>query len=238
MMKVPGKVAAVRIAEIYLSIQGEGLLTGCESVFVRTSGCNLRCWFCDTPFASWNPEGEDLSCAEIVEQVLSHGCRYVVITGGEPMLWSELVPLTAALSERGQHITIETAGTLYLPVHCNLLSLSPKLGNSAPDRRRHPRWHVRHEQTRHAPQVVRRLIREYPYQVKFVVDRPQDFAEVQAYLDSMPEIDRSRVMLMPQGTNPDELAARAAWLKPYCERTGLRYCPRKHIEWFGLVRGT
>ena len=132
------KVAAVRIAEIYLSIQGEGLLTGCESVFVRTSGCNLRCWFCDTPFASWNPEGEDLSISEIVRQVRSHDCRHVVLTGGEPMLWSELVPLTTALRREGHHITIETAGTLYLPVHCDLLSLSPKLASSTPDRRRHP----------------------------------------------------------------------------------------------------
>ncbi|MCL6502636.1 MAG: 7-carboxy-7-deazaguanine synthase QueE [Pirellulales bacterium] len=228
----------MRIAEIYLSIQGEGLLTGCESVFVRTSGCNLRCWFCDTPFASWNPEGEDLSISEIVRQVRSHDCRHVVLTGGEPMLWSELVPLTTALRREGYHITIETAGTLYLPVHCDLLSLSPKLASSTPDRRRHPRWHLRHEQTRHAPEVVRRLIREYPYQIKFVIDRPQDCVEVEAYLASMPQIDRSRVLLMPQGTTAEELTARALWLKPYCQQAGLRYCPRKQIEWFGLVRGT
>ncbi len=61
----------MRIAEIFRSLQGEGRLTGVESVFVRTSGCNLRCGFCDTPYASWSPEGEDLSVDEILERVKS-----------------------------------------------------------------------------------------------------------------------------------------------------------------------
>ena len=81
----------MRTAEIYPSIQGEGFLTGTESVFVRASGCNLRCSFCDTPFASWSPEGEDYSMAEIFEQVEAHCLSHVVLTGGEPMLFSELV---------------------------------------------------------------------------------------------------------------------------------------------------
>ena len=113
-------------------MQGEGLLTGTPSVFVRASGCNLRCWFCDTPYASWTPEGEDLSVDEILAQVERHDCRHVVITGGEPMLFAELIPLTAALRAAGRHITIETAGTLYLPVQCDLMSISPKLANSTP----------------------------------------------------------------------------------------------------------
>src|SRR5947208_15801820 len=96
------------ISEIYCSLQGEGLLTGTPSVFVRTSGCNLRCWFCDTPYTSWEPEGNDWSVEEIVEEVerqqewgrlpacLGNGrqdacptapIRHIVITGGEPMLF-------------------------------------------------------------------------------------------------------------------------------------------------------
>ena len=65
----PLGLPVVKIAEIFRSLQGEGFLTGTPSVFVRTSGCNLRCWFCDTPYASWEPEGEDLSVDEILRQV-------------------------------------------------------------------------------------------------------------------------------------------------------------------------
>src|SRR5262245_52259811 len=84
----------VRIAEIYKAIQGEGYLTGTESVFDRTSGCNLRCWFCDTPYTSWSPDGNDLSVEEILSHCDEWDCRHVVLTGGEPMLFSELIPLT------------------------------------------------------------------------------------------------------------------------------------------------
>ncbi|HEX4129528.1 MAG TPA: 7-carboxy-7-deazaguanine synthase QueE [Pirellulales bacterium] len=228
----------MKIAELYFSIQGEGSLTGRESVFVRTSGCNLRCWFCDTPFASWSPEGEDLSVAEIVDRVERFDCEHVVITGGEPMLHAELVPLSDELHRRGKHITIETAGTLYLPVACRLMSISPKFASSAPPRSRHTRWHRRHEQTRNAPHIVRRLLIEYEYQLKFVVDTPADCETVERYLAELPEADRGRVWLMPQGTDTDALAERAAWLEPYCRAAGLHYCPRRQIEWFGLVRGT
>lgn len=228
----------MRVAEIYLSIQGEGLLTGIESVFVRASGCNLRCWFCDTPYASWSPEGDDLSVQEIVDQVSEFGCSHVVLTGGEPMLHAELVPLAAALGERGLHRTIETAGTLDLPVSCDLMSISPKLSNSTPRAALYPRWSRRHDESRHAPGVIRRLIRDYDYQLKFVVDLPSDCREVEDWLTEFEGADRSRVLLMPQGTDADSLALQADWLKAYCRSVGLRYCPRRQIEWFGLVRGT
>jgi 7-carboxy-7-deazaguanine synthase len=228
----------MRIAEIFRSIQGEGRLTGTESVFVRTSGCNLRCGYCDTPYASWAPEGEDLSVDEIAARVDQLGCTHVVLTGGEPMLFAELIPLSVRLRQRGRHITVETAGTLYLPVECDLMSISPKLSNSIPPPERDSRWQRRHRLGRHVPQVIRRLVSEYDYQLKFVVDRPEDCPEVEAYLQEFPEIDRARVMLMPQGTDPRLLAEKAAWLEPYCTRQGLGFCPRRQIEWFGCRRGT
>ena len=147
----------MRIAEIFRSIQGEGFLTGTRSVFVRTSGCNLRCSYCDTPYTSWTPEGEDLSVDEIAARIDELDCRHVVLTGGEPMLFAELIPLAAGLRRRGKHITIETAGTLYLPVECDLMSLSPKLSNSIPPAERDARWNRRHQLGRHVPEVVRRL---------------------------------------------------------------------------------
>ena len=76
----------MKIAEIFYSVQGEGKLAGVPSVFVRTSGCNLRCVWCDTPYASWNPIGDEMPVAEIVSRVLRFGARHVVITGGELMI--------------------------------------------------------------------------------------------------------------------------------------------------------
>lgn len=228
----------MRIAEIYRSIQGEGFLTGASSVFVRASGCNLRCWFCDTPYASWQPEGRDMSVDEIVAQVEEWDTRHVVVTGGEPMLFAELIPLCKKFREIGRHVTIETAGTLHLPVECDLMSISPKFASSAPGAEHHPHWHRRHERERHRPEVVRRLVGEFEYQIKFVVDSHDDLDAVRGYLAELPEIKRERVLLMPQGNSPEQLDARGSWLRPFCEGEGLTFCPRKQIEWFGPVRGT
>src|SRR3954449_2048053 len=153
----------MRGAEIYRSVQGEGLLTGVPSVFVRASGCNLRCWFCDTPYTSWRPEGHDMSTDEIVAQVEEWETHHVVMTGGEPMLFAELIPLCERLHEIGKHITIETAGTLFLPVACDLMSISPKFATSAPSAEHHSHWHRRHERERHRPEVIRQLLARHNY---------------------------------------------------------------------------
>jgi len=227
----------IRIAEIFRSIQGEGLLTGTPSAFVRTSGCNLRCGFCDTPYASWRPEGSHLPVHQIVRRVEAMEEQHVVLTGGEPMLFADLVPLTRELHRLGRHVTIETAGTRYLPVACDLMSVSPKLFNSTPGIGG-PGWIEEHERRRHVPGVIRRLAAEYSCQFKFVVDSIESCGEVEKYLAEFPEIDRGRVMLMPEGTDAATLADRARWLEPYCAEHGLGYCPRRQIEWFGLRRAT
>jgi 7-carboxy-7-deazaguanine synthase len=228
----------MRIAEIYESIQGEGFLTGTKSVFVRASGCNLRCWYCDTPYASWRPEGEDTPVDEIVAEVETFDCRHVVLTGGEPMLFAEMLPLCEQLRKLGKHITIETAGTLFLPVECDLMSISPKTRSSGPDPKQDPRWADRHERSRDVPEAVRQLFDQYEYQFKFVIDRKADCDDVERYLQRFPEIDRNRVMLMPQGTEIGPLEEKAGWLEPYCVAHGLRFCPRRQIEWFGSRRRT
>jgi 7-carboxy-7-deazaguanine synthase len=228
----------MRVAEIYASIQGEGRLTGTPSVFVRASGCNLRCSYCDTPFASWRPEGDDQSVAEILETVAAYPPRHVVLTGGEPMLFAELVPLCQGLRELGRHITIETAGTLYLPLECDLMSISPKLANSTPSAGVSPAWRQRHESSRRQPEVLRQLIRQYDYQLKFVVADAADAHEALRFLDNFPELARHRVLLMPEGTDAARLAQVAGWLEPFCRTAGLRFCPRRQIEWFGHRRGT
>ena len=225
-------------------------MTGTPSVFVRFSGCNLSCRYCDTPFASSKRQGEDLSLQRIVELVAEHDCRHVVITGGEPLLFADVVPLSAALSGLGHHVTIETAATVDRPVHCDLMSISPKLANSRPavaDSPNTPGLPARsdlldlarrHERARHAPHVIRRLVRDYSYQMKFVVDNIEDCRDVEVYLHEFPEVDRAQVMLMPQGTEQRVLEAKARWLLPYCHEHGLIFCPRRQIEWFGGARGT
>ncbi len=240
---------SMRIAEIFRSLQGEGRLTGTESIFIRTSGCNLRCRFCDTRYASWEPEGDYLSVEEVIAKVeklvardgLSDNgseVRHVVVTGGEPMLLPEIVPLCAELRRRGMHVTIETAGTRYQPVECDVMAVSPKLSNSTPHADEGAEWIAMHERNRAASDVVRRLNEEYDCQFKFVVDTLEDCREVTVYLFEFPRIDRARVLLMPQGTDPSELAAKASWLEPYCAENGLTFCPRRHIEWFGCRRAT
>ena len=227
----------IRIAEIFQSRQGEGFLTGTESVFIRTAGCNLRCWFCDTPYTSWSVEGEHLTVEEILTRVRDFSARHIVLTGGEPMLFPGVVELTRHLADDGYHITIETSGTRYLPVVCHLASISPKLSNSTPSWKDHPRWAAAHEKRRHCPAIVRKIVLNYPYQIKFVIDTADDLVEVEDYLKQVPEIDRSRVLLMPQGIDRQILAEKASWLEPLCRQHGFQFCPRKQIEWYGPVRG-
>ena len=232
----------MRISEIYVSRQGEGRLTGTPSVFVRTTGCNLRCDFCDTPFTSWQPSGDSRSLRSIINEVqrLSESgvgpVQHVVLTGGEPMLSRDVVALCELLSDF--HITIETAGTCDRNVRCDLMSISPKLSNSTPSFSRAGGWRERHEGLRFRPNVVRRLIEKYDYQLKFVVDRTEDVAEILDYLGLIETVDPTRVLLMPQGIHPDELERRAQWLIPLCQRYGFSYCPRQHIFWYGNQRGT
>ena len=227
----------MKIAEIYTSQQGEGRFTGEPSVFVRVSGCNLRCWFCDTPYTSWRPEGADVSLEEILAQVQAENIKHVVITGGEPFLFAELIPLTEQLSDLGRLITIETAGTLYLPVVCDLMSISPKLSNSTPSSLQDPYWHERHQRSRFSPSVINKLLSNYDYQLKFVVDQPDDLEEVESYLGSLDAWDPSRVWLMPQGVGIEELRDKKPWIEAHCNRLGYHFCPRLHIEWYGNRRG-
>ena len=235
------KGALIRICEIYASVQGEGLLTGTPSVFVRTSGCNLRCWFCDTPFASWKPEGPHLTVDEVFAKTMALELRHIVITGGEPMIHRPLVELCQALRDHGKHITIETAGTVSQALECDLISISPKLASSAPTPASAGSWHAAHQARRERLDIVNALILKHDYQLKFVVDSPSDAAEVLRYLEQLSllgQIDGDRVLLMPQGIDIESLQRQEDWLKPWCHQHALRYCPRAHIMWYGNQRGT
>ncbi len=228
----------MKIAEIFFSIQGEGRLTGVPSAFVRTAGCNLRCSFCDSEYTSWSPTGEALSVAEVLARLAAFPTRHVIVTGGEPLIAPEVEVLCAGLRERGCHITVETAATAFKPIACDLASLSPKLSNSTPHQREGGRWAGRHDRLRLRYDVIRSFMDHCDYQLKFVVDQPEDVAEVEAVLDRLPGVDRTKVLLMPQGVTRAELDRRAEWLVEVCKEHGFRYCPRLHIELYGHRRGT
>jgi 7-carboxy-7-deazaguanine synthase len=228
----------MRIAEIFYSIQGEGRLTGVPSVFVRTSGCNLRCAWCDSGYTSWDPEGDSLSVAEILDRVTAFPTRHVVVTGGEPLIAPAIEELCAGLRERGFHITVETAATVFKPVACDLASLSPKLANSTPHLRAGGRYALQHDELRLQFDVIQAFMDCYDHQLKFVLDRPEDLDEVFSILRRLRGVDAAKVLLMPQGITAEELRERAAWLVEACKNHGFRYCPRLHIELLGNVRGT
>ncbi len=228
------------ISEIFYSLQGEGELTGVPSVFVRTSGCNLRCNWCDTPYASWQPEGKQMTVGEIVAAVSPHPARHVVLTGGEPMMAPDIQALAVALKKLDYHLTIETAATI-MPagIACDLASLSPKLKNSSPDERLDDAWRRKHENLRWQPEVVRAWLDRGGYQLKFVVAQATDLVEIETLLASLErEIPRAKVLLMPEGTTVEGLRARAGWLSELCKTRGYRYAPRLHVELYGNKRGT
>ena len=240
--EIRGYLATMLISEIFYSLQGEGSLSGVPSVFVRTSGCNLRCAWCDTPYASWNPEGTQMGVEKIVAAVQAHAAaRHVVLTGGEPMIAKEMRGLAAALKELGYHLTIETAATVAPEgIAYDLASMSPKLLNSAPTGAENMTWRKKHEATRWQPAVVKAWIDTgRDYQFKFVVSAATDVDELEGMLGSLErEIPRHRVQLMPEARTLELMRERAAWLGEVCKQRGYRYAHRLHIELYGNKRGT
>jgi 7-carboxy-7-deazaguanine synthase len=229
-------MASLRIAEIFHSIQGEGIWMGTPSVFIRVSGCNLRCVWCDTPYASWKPEGPVVSVEEVVDQARAYDCRHVVLTGGEPMLFDPIEELASVLRKKGHVITIETAGTAYRDIECDLMSISPKLSNSIP---LGTDWEERHDKSRLDFEVLSKLVSDYNHQLKFVVaNQERDVPEIEAILARLPGISPDRVLLMPEGVEREVLASRLEALAPLAMERGWRLCPRLHIELFGNQRGT
>jgi 7-carboxy-7-deazaguanine synthase len=222
----------LKIAELFYSIQGEGSLVGAPSFFIRTSGCNLRCSWCDTPYASWTPEGADLSLDQILNEVRAHPARHVVVTGGEPMISPEIVQLTHRLRDIGRHITIETAGTVFEPVACDLMSISPKLSNSTPS----GQWAKMHERVRIQRDALLELMSRYEYQLKFVIEKREDVEEARALAESL-TAEPERVILMPEGTDRELLRERSVWLAEICKEEGFRFSPRLHVDLYGDRRG-
>lgn len=229
-------MAKVRISEIFASVQGEGMWMGVPSAFVRLSGCNLRCVWCDTPYASWEPEGPVREVGDVIEELAGMGVNHVVVTGGEPMIFDGVIDLIKGLKDRGHVITVETAGTVYRELPVDLMSISPKLANSRPPEE--SGWADRHELVRLDRGPLRALMQQYDCQLKFVVESVDDLGEIEGLLAELPEIRADRVLLMPEGRDSVALWGRMRELVPAVMERGWRLCPRMQIDLFGDTKGT
>ncbi len=179
---------------------------------------------------------------ELVDKILNHRLKHVVITGGEPLLAADIHVLCDILQQEGQHITIETAATVIPtegPPAANLMSLSPKLRSSTPSAE--TGWEQRHEKRRRRDDIIQ-LLRATPNQIKFVIDSPSDLDEAVSWLHDLeihPQSKQARhVYLMPQGVTQSRLLEEAIWLESACKKLGFQLCQRHHITWFGNTRGT
>jgi len=243
------EVSSLRIQERFVSIQGEGALVGVPSSFVRVAGCNLRCSWCDSPKTSWAAEGEATAVDDLVRWC-ADGPRHVVLTGGEPLLFEPAAALSRALRAAGHHLTIETAGSVRREgFEADLMSISPKLSHSTPWAKAadlgKPRLAQVHERDRLDLDLLRGLLREFDWQLKFVVrsEAPAleaDLVEIDALLDhlGLRDEDRARVLLMPEGTDASALMRGYRDIDEAARARGFRLGLRLHIHLYGHRPGT
>ncbi len=230
----------MKIAEVFHSLQGEGILTGMPSGFIRFAGCNLRCAWCDTKYASWYPETEPWTKETVLAEIAKYNTRYVVITGGEPTIHPELPELTQELKALGKHITIETNGTTFREgVACDLISMSPKLKHSIADAAEFPEQAKIQTEKRWNVASFQNWIDNHDYQLKFVFTSEADIEEIQELVRLIDrDIPVDRIMLMPEGVDAQKILQRSPVVVAACKQYGYRYCARLHIDLFGNTKGT
>lgn len=229
----------MHVMEIYRSVQGEGMLMGVPTTFVRFFACNLRCSWCDTKY-SWSVrEGgtwETLPAGEVAERVQALGARHVVLTGGEPTLQKELPRLAALLKESGHHLTVETNTTIYpteaVPL-IDLWSLSPKLSSAGENYLRYP--------------IIERFIetlRPDQQQWKFVVRDDADEQLLRELLLHFPAFAERKlpIILQPEGDAAmtdyaSALEQLAELLRgPFWDHYYVRVLPQMHVIIWGRRR--
>lgn len=222
----------MKISEIFCSLQGEGSLAGVASSFVRLAGCNLRCHWCDSTYAREEKNARQMTVEQVVEQVSQYNSRHVVVTGGEPLIADELPQLLEELARPGKHITVETNATLFREITCDLISISPKLaGSTGPD-----------EDSLAASRrlnidAIRRFMSSFDYQLKFVVEGPEDLPEIEEIIGQLPGIDRNKIFLMPQAHTKSRYRALAPQIAQMCLENDFRFSPRLQVELWGGRRG-
>ena len=230
---------ALPVNELFGSLQGEGKLAGVPSVFVRTAGCNLRCWYCDSYHTSWEPTGAWRSVEDVLAAVGDHDADHVVLTGGEPLVHEASVTLLERLEAAGYHTTVETNGTIPCEAPVDLASVSPKLTNSSPTAERDPagdgEWADRHDDRRIDVEAVSSLLEAHPFQLKFVVTGRADLEEVERLLERIRAaaavtVADTDVLLMPEGATRERLEETRTEVAELAAERGYRYTPRLHVD--------
>jgi 7-carboxy-7-deazaguanine synthase len=220
----------INITELFYSIQGEGLLAGRPSVFVRLAGCPLRCKFCDTSYSQDTNAGRKMSLTKITEEIKKYSCDHVVITGGEPSINPHIALLCEEIKKMNRHITIETNGIKFIEnLRCDLMSISPKLSNA-------------YENPADCKKflkidLLQKLIDNYNYQLKFVIDQPNDVTEAKQLLKKLKNIDISRVLLMPLAKTLAEYLSKCSLIAELCKENNFTFCQRLQLE-FGEIKPT
>lgn len=220
------------VNEIFYSIQGEGTSIGLPAIFLRLHVCNLTCEWCDTRY-TWDVNHPDydkyqtVGLDAILPRLAQYPCRRLVITGGEPLLHAAAIEnLLGQLGEEWQ-IEIETNGTLpgraAIRERCQL-NVSPKLP-SAKNRVKTVR-----------PSVLEVLKQSRNPWFKFVVADTVDFEAMVRVIDEC-DLPQERIIVMPEGQDPDTLAAHALEVVELVKEKGYRLLPRLHVLLYGNRRG-
>ena len=227
--------------KIFYTLQGEGKFAGVPSVFIRLSGCNLRCAWknpddsittCDTPHSSHNAELFPTEISEIITEVLKYPIgSHAVITGGEPFLQAEVVDLINELKSLGKTVTVETNGTIYRENNADYLSISPKLSTS--------------EAMRKSNRIIlgslKDFVENHDCQLKFVYNTASDLIEIDQIIAQLSQVLKQgidkNIYLMPQGTTNQQLDSKMKEIFEVCKNRGWKYTDRLHIRAYGHIKG-
>lgn len=224
--------------EIFYTLQGEGRNIGEPATFIRLSGCNLACVWCDTPYTwDWNNydrEQEQLTIdiGTASDRITGLKCERVVITGGEPMLQqkslNELITHIKGIDPQ-YRFEVETNGTVKPKKetidNVDQFNISPKLSNSG--MAGYKRIKI---------DILKEYLATEKADFKFVVDSHDDIYEVKL-LQEQVNIPNNRIYLMPQGITEPEQENKAAWVAELCKEYKYNFTPRLHIALWGSGRG-
>ncbi len=225
------KTEHLKINEIFVSVQGEGVNAGIPAIFIRLAGCQLQCQWCDSKYAKNGKEYSTEELTNIIKEISNENpfIERIIITGGEPLLQSKelsffIEKLKAKYEENAEympHIEIETNGG-FLPINnVSQYNISLKLPSSG--------------NKKYIKDKIIENFLFYPGSLsfKFVVDKMEDIIEIE-YLIKRHKIPYWNIVIMPQGTTAEELDSKALWIIPECIKRGWRFSDRLHIRiWKG-----